>query len=156
MELEEAPNVLRLCPAEWPRRCPHERRRREETVEQMGAGASDLDLVSLTLTGLELEMGAGERTVDLTGDYARGFDASTSTVPSPTVLVLSEVGVRARVEGDLGEINSKGFRREGNSYVNDTYGDSDASLNLDVRGGVGMINLEVIRGRRDDGLKEEK
>jgi hypothetical protein len=56
MELEEAPNVLRLCPAEWPRRCPHGRRRREETVEQMGAGASDLDLVSLTLTGLELEM----------------------------------------------------------------------------------------------------
>jgi hypothetical protein len=145
MELEEAPNVLRLCPAEWPRRCPHERRRREETVEQMGAGASDLDLVSLTLTGLELEMGAGERTVDLTGDYARGFDASIEGgVGEATVLVLSEVGVWVRAEGGLGEINAKGFRREGNSYVNDTYGDSDATLNLDVRGGVGIINLEVV------------
>jgi len=145
MELEEAPNVLRLCPAEWPRRCPHERRRREATVEQMGAGASDLDLVSLTLTGLELQLGAGERTVDLTGDHARGFDASIEGgVGEATVLVLSDVGVRVRAEGDLGEINAKGFRREDNSNVNDTYGDSDATLNLDVRGGVGMINPEVI------------
>jgi hypothetical protein len=145
MELEEAPNVLRLCPAEWPRRCPHERRRREETVEQMGAGASDLDLVSLTLTGLELEMGAGETTVDLTGDYARSFDASIEGgVGEASVLVPSEVGVRVRAEGGLGEVIAKGFRREGNSYVNDAYGHSDATLDFDVLGGVGTINLEVI------------
>ena len=70
--------------------------------------------------------------------------------------MLSEVGVRVRAEGGLGEINAKGFRREGNSYVIDTYGDSDATLNLNVRGGVGMIDPEVIRGRRDDALKEER
>src|SRR5215212_5790081 len=70
--------------------------------------------------GLELEMGAGERTVDLTGDYARGFDASIEGgIGEASVLVPSEVGVRVRVEGDLGEINAKDFRREGNSYVND-------------------------------------
>jgi len=28
--------------------------------------------------------------------------------------------------------------------VNDAYGDSDVSLNVDVRGGVGAINLEVV------------
>jgi hypothetical protein len=36
---------------------------------QMGAGESDLDLDSLTLTGLTLEMGAGRTTVDLTRSY---------------------------------------------------------------------------------------
>jgi len=28
--------------------------------------------------------------------------------------------------------------------VNDAYGDSDVSLNVDVRGGVGATNLEVV------------
>jgi hypothetical protein len=116
-----------------------------DLVVEMGAGESDLDLDSLTLTGLDLEMGAGETTVDLTGDYARGFDASIEGgVGEATVLVPSEIGVSVRAEGGLGKINAEGFRREGNSYVNDAYGDSEVTLDVDVRGGVGQINLEVI------------
>ena len=33
---------------------------------------------------------------------------------------------------------------EGDSYVNDAYGNSDVSLEVDVQGGVGQINLEVV------------
>jgi N-terminal domain of toast_rack, DUF2154 len=114
------------------------------TVE-MGAGQSDLDLDSLTLTGVDLQMGAGETTVDLTGDYARGFDASIQGgVGEATVLLPSEVGVRAKAEGGLGKIDAEGLNREGDSYVNDAYGDSDVTLNIDVQGGVGQINLEVV------------
>jgi hypothetical protein len=116
-----------------------------DLVVEMGAGESDLDLDSLTLTGLDLEMGAGETTVDLTGDYARDIDARIEGgVGEATVLVPSEVGVRVRAEGGLGKINAEGFQREGEAYVNDAYGDSDVSLNVDVRGGVGSINLEVV------------
>jgi hypothetical protein len=116
-----------------------------DLVVKMGAGESDLDLDSLALTGLDLEMGAGETTVDLTGDYAQGFDASIEGgVGEATVLVPSEVGVRVRAEGGLGKIDAEGFQREGEAYVNDAYGDSDVSLNVDVRGGVGTINLEVV------------
>ena len=112
---------------------------------QMGAGESDLDLDSLTLTGLSLEMGAGETTVDLTGDYTRDFDASIEGgVGVATVLLPSEVGVRARAQGGLGKINAKGLKKEGDSYVNGAYGDSDVTLDVDVQGGVGQINLEVI------------
>jgi len=32
-----------------------------------------MDLDSLTLTGLDFEMGVGETTVDLTGDYDQGL-----------------------------------------------------------------------------------
>jgi hypothetical protein len=60
------------------------------------------------------------------------------------VLVPSKVGVRVRAEGGLGKIDAEGFQREGEAYVNDAYGDSDVSLNVDVRGGVGSINLEVV------------
>jgi hypothetical protein len=116
-----------------------------DLVVEMGAGESDLDLDSLTLTGLDLQVGAGETTVDLTGDYAEGFEASIEGgVGEATVLVPSKVGVRVRAEGGLGKINAEGFQREGEAYVNDAYGDSDVSLNVDVRGGVGSINLEVV------------
>jgi N-terminal domain of toast_rack, DUF2154 len=116
-----------------------------DLVVEMGAGESDLDLDSLTLTGLALHMGAGKTTVDLTGDYAQDFDASIEGgVGEATVLLPSEVGVRARAEGGLGKINATGLRREDDSYVNDAYGDSDVTLNVDVQGGVGEINLEVV------------
>jgi hypothetical protein len=116
-----------------------------DLVVQMGAGESDLDLDSLTLTGLDLQMGAGTTTVDLTGDYAQDFEASIQGgVGEATVLLPSEVGVRARAEGGLGKINAEGLQREGDSYVNDAYGDSDITLEVDIQGGIGQINLEVV------------
>lgn len=112
---------------------------------QMGAGESNLDLDSLTLTELDLQMGAGKTTVDLTGDYGQDLEARIQGgVGEATVLLPSEVGVRARAEGGLGKINAEGLQREGDSYVNDAYGDSDVSLEVDVQGGVGEINLEVV------------
>ena len=112
---------------------------------QMGAGESSLDLDSLTLTGLDLQMGAGKTTVDLTGDYTSDFDASIQGgVGEATVMLPGEVGVRARAEGGLGNINAKGLRKEGDSYVNEAYGSSDVTLEIDVQGGIGQINLEVV------------
>jgi len=112
---------------------------------QMGAGESDLDLDSLTLKGLDLNMGAGKSTVDLTGDYAQSFDASIQGgVGEATVLLPSEVGVKAKAEGGLGKINAEGLKRVGDSYVNDAYGESDVNLSVDVKSGVGEINLKVV------------
>jgi hypothetical protein len=116
-----------------------------DLVVKMGAGESNLDLDSLTLSGLELEVGAGKTTVDLSGDYAQDFDTSIEGgVGEATMLVPSEVGVRVRAEGGLGKIDAEGFQREGQAYVNDAYGDSEVTLEVDVRGGVGQINLEVV------------
>jgi hypothetical protein len=65
-------------------------------------------------------------------------------VGEATVMLPSEVGVRAKAEGGIGKINAEGLTREGNSYVNDAYGNSDVILEVDVEGGVGEINLEVV------------
>jgi hypothetical protein len=116
-----------------------------DLVVQMGAGESDLDLDSLALKGLDLQMGAGKTTVDLTGDYAQSFDASIEGgVGKATVLLPSEVGVKAKAEGGLGKINAEGLKRVGDSYVNDAYGESDTNLSVDVKGGVGVMNLKVV------------
>jgi hypothetical protein len=116
-----------------------------DLVVQVGAGESDLDLDSLSLTGLDLQMGAGKTTVDLTGDYAKGFDASIEGgVGQATILLPSKVGVKAKAEGGLGKINAEGLKKVGDSYVNDAYGESDTNLSVDVKGGVGEINLKVV------------
>src|SRR5919112_2483410 len=116
-----------------------------DLVVRLGAGESDLDLDSLTLTGVDLWMGAGKSTVDLTGDYAKGFDATIEGgVGQATVLLPSEIGVKAKAEGGLGKINAKGLKKVGDSYVNDAYGESDVNLSVDVKGGVGEINLKVV------------
>ena len=116
-----------------------------DLVVRMGMGESNLDLENLTLTGVDLKMGAGKSTVDLTGDYAQGFDAIIQGgVGEATVLLPSGVGVKAKAEGGLGKINAEGLKKVGDSYVNDAYGESNVTLNVDVQGGVGEINLEVV------------
>jgi hypothetical protein len=116
-----------------------------DLVVKMGAGESNLDLDSLTLKGLDLKMGAGKSTVDLTGDYSRSFDATIEGgVGGATILLPSKVGVKAKAEGGLSKINAKGLKKVGNSYVNDAYGESDVNLSVDVKGGVGEINLKVV------------
>src|SRR5215217_2156067 len=116
-----------------------------DLVVRLGAGESDLDLDSLTLTGVDVRMGAGKTTVDLSGVYTRNLDATIEGgVGQATVLLPSEIGVKAKAAGGLGKINAKGLSKVGDSYVNDAYGESDVNLSVDVKGSVGEINLKVV------------
>jgi hypothetical protein len=113
---------------------------------QMGGGVGNLDLDSLDLTGLNLDVGAGVSRVDL----ARAWDRDLSAVirggaGQVTVLLPSQVGVRVDAGTRLGRINADGLRREGQAFVNDAYGASDVTLRVEVQGGAGQINLEVVQ-----------
>jgi hypothetical protein len=112
---------------------------------QMGGGVSNLDLDSLTLRGLSIDMGAGSTTVDLTGDWERDLSALVrGGAGEVTVLFPSQVGVRVNAGTRLGRVNADGLQEQGEAYVNGAYGDSDVTLNVDVRGGLGQINLKVV------------
>ena len=105
----------------------------------------DISLNDELPTDLVVQMGAGKTTVDLSGDYARDFDATIEGgVGQATVLLPSKIGVKAKAAGGLGGINAKGLKKVGDSYVNDAYGESDTNLRVDVKGGVGEINLKVV------------
>ena len=132
-------------------------------VVEVGAGESDLDLDSLNLgvpgykgvgvpgaegRDLTVQMGAGDTTVDLTGDYTKtkNIDASIQGgVGEATVLLPSRVGVKVKAQGGLGKIDAKGLQRaDDSSYVNDAYGESEVTLRVDIEGGFREINLEVV------------
>lgn len=111
----------------------------------LGAGESRLDMSTLSITRLDLKMGAGGVDLDLTGERERDLDVTVrGGVGEATILLPAEVGVRARAKGGLGEVEVSGLTREGDAYVNQAYGASEATITLDVEGGIGEIELRVV------------
>jgi len=111
---------------------------------KMGAGRANLTLGKLSLTGLDLDLGAGETTVDLTGDWKQDLMARIrGGVGRATIRLPRDVGVEVEAEGGIGAINAHDFKKEHGAYVNDAYGKSPVTLRVDVKGGVGEINLEL-------------
>jgi hypothetical protein len=124
---------------------------------QMGGGVGNLDLDTLTLTGLNLDVGAGVSRVDLAGDWDRDLSAVIrGGAGQVTVLLPSQVGVRVEAGTRLGRVNADGLRREGQAFVNDAYGDSDVTLEVEVKGGAGQINLEVVQEGQQQGTTQQQ
>ena len=113
----------------------------------LGAGESELDVGSLNLTDLDVKVGFGGVELDLRGDREKNLTVRIrGGIGETTVLLPSDVGVEAKVRGALGEVDVSGLTREGDTYVNEAYGASGATITLDVQGGVGGVTLDVIDG----------
>jgi hypothetical protein len=108
----------------------------------LGAGRGNLKLSGTALHRLEVEVGAGELQVDLTGAWENDVDARVrGGVGEATVRLPRDIGVRVEASGGLGSINVQGLHKEGSYYVNDAYGKSEIHLRLNITGGIGQINL---------------
>jgi N-terminal domain of toast_rack, DUF2154/Domain of unknown function (DUF5668) len=113
------------------------------TVE-MGAGQGNLHLREIPLTRLDLHMGAGQMDVDLTGDRKTDLTADIEGgVGQADIRLPKNVGVIAHASGGIGSIDVRGLKHDGDSYTNDAYGKSPATIRLKVEGGIGQINLSV-------------
>lgn len=111
---------------------------------QLGAGPSNLALGDLALTSLNINGGAGEVTIDLTGEWQNDLDARIGGGLGDINLRLpGDVGVIIEVNTGIGGVNARGLTRNDNTYTNDAYGASDVTLRIDINGGVGQINLDV-------------
>jgi hypothetical protein len=108
----------------------------------LGAGESDLDLRGLRLERVEIDMGVGEMSLDLQGFHERSFDVKVDGgVGSGTLRLPSEVGVRVRIDGGLGSVNAHGLTKTGGAYVNDAYGKSAVTIEVDINAGIGSLDL---------------
>jgi hypothetical protein len=107
-----------------------------------GAGEARLDLSSLSLRSVEVDMGVGKLDMDLRGDPKHSYDVRVSGgIGEATVHLPARVGVYAEGSGGIGEIKTQGLRREGGHWVNDAYEDSKVRIHVDVHGGIGEIRL---------------
>jgi hypothetical protein len=132
----------------------------------VGAGRSDLQLGSLSLTRLDVKRGAGEVvvdlagstsltrlnvgggagavTVDLTGNWQQDLEATVEGGVGKRSLILPrDTGVRVKVEVGVGAVDAAGLIKEGEYYTNDAYGQSSVTLYIEVGGGVGETELRL-------------
>src|SRR5215469_4951440 len=108
----------------------------------MGAGQSDLSFRDLNLRNLEVNIGAGQVFLDLTASRQSDLHADIEGgVGSAKIWLPKDVGVRVHASGGIGTVNTDGLAREGDAYVNQAYGKSSSTINLEVHGGVGEISL---------------
>ena len=110
----------------------------------MGAGTSNMHLSGLSLTSLDVSLGASESTVDLSGDWLRDLQATINAGAADiNVLLPRDVGVRVKVESGPHTIKASGLTQDGDVYTNAAYGVSEVTLWIELKVGVGQINLEV-------------
>jgi predicted membrane protein len=108
----------------------------------IGAGEARLNLGSLTLRSVDLEMGAGTLRLDLRGTPTKDYAVNVrGGVGDATVYLPNNVGVSAAASGALGDISVSGLHKSGERYVNDAYELAAVRIRLDVKGGVGSIKL---------------
>ncbi len=132
---------------------------------KFGAGDCELKFGSLQLGKVELKLGAGDITVNLSGnqsitslDIAMGIgnaeidltninhniDADIEGgIGNITLLLPDDVGVKVHAIRGLGKINAKGLKKDGNTFVNDAYSESEVTLLINIRAGIGLINLKL-------------
>jgi hypothetical protein len=107
-----------------------------------GAGDGRLDVGSLTLRSLDVHMGVGQLRIDLRGKPKNDYNVSVhGGVGEATIYLPSGVGVIADAKGGIGGVNARGLEKRDDRYVNEEYGHSKITIRLDVRGGIGAINL---------------
>lgn len=110
----------------------------------MGAGQSDLSFRDLDLRSLDVNIGAGQMMLDLTGPRKSDLHVDIEGgVGSATIRLPKDVGVRVHASGGIGTISTDGLKRDGDAFVNEAYGKPGATINLEVHGGVGEIDLRL-------------
>jgi hypothetical protein len=109
-----------------------------------GVGEGKIDLTGLALKSLDIDMGIGELVLDLSGDRKHSFDVILDGgIGSATIYLPEHIGVRARIDGGIGSIDARGFKKRGDIYTNDAFGKTDVSIDIDVDAGIGSIELRL-------------
>ena len=109
---------------------------------EFGAGEARMNLGSLDLRSVRVNMGVGEVRVDLRGKPARDYTVEINGgVGQATVYLPHDVGVIAKAAGGIGNISVRGLEKHGGQYINPAHENAPVTIHLDVHGGVGEINL---------------
>jgi hypothetical protein len=113
-----------------------------DVVAHLGAGDARINLGTVSLRSLEMNMGVGEVRVDLRGKPARDYTVSVhGGVGQATIYLPRDVGIIANAQGGIGDINVRGLEKRGGSWINPAHENAPVTIHLDVKGGVGEIRL---------------
>ena len=52
--------------------------------------------------------------------------------------------MRVEIRGILGDIDAYGFKKRNKVYTNEAYGKSDVNIEIEVKAGLGDVNLRLV------------
>jgi hypothetical protein len=114
-----------------------------ETTIVLGAGEGVLHLGDLNLTRLSVTTDAGSTIVDLRKNWQNDLHVEINGgVGEITLQLPSSTGVRLETSG-LAVVDAQDLVREGNTYINQAFGQTDNSLYVNFQAGIGSLNVEV-------------
>ena len=112
---------------------------------RLGGGKLDIDLKNSSLPRLDFKAVAGEATIDLSGRWHDDLDANFVCGFGELTLILPKnIGVSVKASGIMGNVDAPGFSKDGSTYTNDVYRKTKVTLYIDIFGGIGNVNLELI------------
>jgi hypothetical protein len=110
----------------------------------IGAGKGTLDLRDIRLNDLDIEAGVGELILDLSGERSQDLDVDIKGgVGSATITLPEEIGVRVRVNGGIGSVHAHGLYKDGQVYTNETFGESEVEIHIQIEAGIGSVELKT-------------
>jgi hypothetical protein len=113
-----------------------------EISAHLGAGEATLDLGDLNLGRVEVHLGAGEVTMNLRGEPKRDYSVHIrGGVGETTVFLPKHVGISAEASKGIGSIRVEGLENRNGVWVNPEAASQAVTVRLDVKGGIGEINL---------------
>lgn len=109
-----------------------------------GVGEHSINLANTSVPELDINAGVGEVSVDLSGQWTNDLDAEINGgIGELNLLLPNDIGIRVEVSGALGAINAPGLNKDGRVYTNDLYGESEHVLSLEVKAGIGTVNISM-------------
>jgi len=113
-------------------------------IMEMGAGKGELNLQDVNLRSLDVDMGVGDFSVDISGRYQNDVNVYISGgVGSTTLYLPRETGVLVNIDKGIGSINSRDFIKKGDSLVNEAYGKTEVAVRVNIETGIGSIRLKT-------------
>lgn len=112
---------------------------------KLGGGKLNIDLKNSSLPRLDFKAVAGEAIIDLSGKWNNDLDADFVCGFGELTLKLPEnIGVKVKATGIMGNVEAPGFSKDGSTYTNDAYRKAKITLYIDIFGGIGNVNLELV------------
>jgi hypothetical protein len=110
----------------------------------LGAGTADLDMSRLPLHALEVNMGAGEMTLNVAGKYPKDVNVIvTGGAGEARIRLPKDMGAVVEATVGIGGVDVKGLIKRDGKYYNDAYAEGKPAVHLEVHGGVGELTLSA-------------
>ena len=106
------------------------------------SGTGRLYIRKMSLNSLDITMGTGKLTIDLSGQTKKNVDIKLrAALGDVSFYFPTSIGVTATIKGGMGTIVAPSFEQKDNIYTTSNYGKTKNNITVSIISGTGKIDL---------------